>query len=74
MLRIEIYPVMSGLMVRAVACSHAGTPDNQRSELRSVTRTIPSDTIETVGVDEAIRDHLLDLVVLYPGLFEAAMD
>lgn len=73
MLRIEIYPVMSGLMVRAVACSHSKTPV-PASELRSVTRTISSETIESVGIDEAIRDHLLDLAVLYPGLFSAAMD
>jgi len=74
MLRIEIYPIMSGLAVRANTCYSNGLPKQAGDGAMAVTRVIPSETIETVGITEALRDQLLDLVVLYPGLFEKAID
>lgn len=73
MLRIECYPVLDGLAVSVVGVGRPQSPDDAGQPPSRVQRTIPLETIESLGLDEAIRDTLVDVIVLYPGLLRYAL-
>lgn len=73
MLRIEAYPALGGLIVRVVHVGADGIADRDRETPTAVTRTITVETIESLGVTEALRDVVTDVLVLYPGLLEGAL-
>lgn len=73
MLRIEAYPALGGLIVRVVG---VGAPEHAEGEAiqpTAVTRVIPVRTIETLGLDEALRDFIVDVTTLYPALLRYAL-
>jgi len=73
MLRIEAYPIMDGLMVAVSGVDHSESPAYKGVKGQSVCRTVPTEAVEHLGVDEAIRDILTDILVLYPGLLAYAL-
>jgi hypothetical protein len=73
MLRIEAYPALGGLIVRVAGVGDPDLSNVEGVQPTAVTRVIPVATIEHLGVDEALRDVLVDVMVLYPGLLRYAM-
>jgi hypothetical protein len=72
-LKIECYPVMNGLMVSLVGVDHSTrSPADGASPARVMT-TIRTDTIENLGLEEALRDVLTDVIQEYPGLLSFAL-
>lgn len=73
MLRIEAYPALGGLIVRVCTTGHCAEPPTEGIHPTSVTRLVPQETIECLGIQEALRDVIVDVVTLYPGILEFAM-
>lgn len=73
MLSIECYPVLDGVMVHVRGVDLSRIATGVRPEPANAWRTIPTETVEAVGMDEALRDVLMDVVVLYPGLLHYAL-
>jgi hypothetical protein len=73
MLRVEAYPALGGLVVRMVGIPESGTPYTAGEGPNAVTRVIPVSTIESLGIDEALRDFITDVCVEYPGLVRNAL-
>lgn len=73
MLRIECYPVLDGLCVSVAGVPLAKVLDPDGNGPTRVQRVIPLETIESMGLDEAMRDVLVDVIVLYPGLLRYAL-
>jgi len=73
MLRIECYPVLDGLAVSVTGINSTRNPNYVEMLPSRVQRTIPVDVVESLGLDEALRDVLVDIVVLYPGLLRMAL-
>lgn len=73
MLKIEVYPVMNGLLVSLVGVDHSHPDSAGRVSPARVMHTIPTATVENLGLDEALRDVLMDVVQEYPGLLSFAL-
>jgi hypothetical protein len=73
MLRIECYPVLDGLCVSVAGVPLHQVLDPDGNGPTRVQRVVPLATIEAMGLDEALRDYLVDIIVLYPGLLRYAL-
>jgi hypothetical protein len=73
MLRIECYPSMDGVLVSLIGTFTDESPLSSSGSPARVTRHVSLDTIEHLGMDEAIRDVIVDVVSLYPGLLSFAL-
>ena len=73
MLRIECYPVLDGLLVHMAGFDHSETPHHRALSPATVWRTIPTPTVESLGLEEALRDVIVDVVTEYPGLLSYAL-
>jgi len=73
MLRIEAYPALGGLIVRVVHVGGDPITLQAGAQPSAVTRVIAVETVESLGVAEALRDVVMDILVLYPGLLEGAL-
>ena len=73
MLRIEAYPVLDGLAVNFIGVPVTRIPDAEGDRAARVHRTIPSETIENLGLDEAFREVVMDVLILYPGMLHHAL-
>lgn len=74
MLRIECYAVLDGLAVTVLAVPLHKSPDVVGGPGARVHRTVPVETLEQLGMEEALRDCLVDIMQLYPGLLKHALD
>ena len=73
MLRIEAYATMDALTLH-VAGSNLREPSTLAGgNGMSVYRTIGVETVEEMGVDDALFEALVQLFKLYPGLAEYAL-
>ena len=68
MLRIECYPVMDGIRMRCTGITTQADANGHRDIGQSVERTITSRALDSLGVDEALRDILVDISQEYPAL------
>lgn len=73
MLRIECYPVLDGVAITVTGVDSSRDLRYTGALPSRVQRTVPVETIESLGIDEAIRDTLVDIIVLYPGLLKHAL-
>lgn len=73
MLKIEVYPLLDGVMVRLIGVDHSEIGRLSGNSAAAVTRRIPTATVEGIGLDEALRDVIVDVVTEYPGMLSYAL-
>lgn len=72
MLRLEFYPAMAGVQMRATGIDLNRNPDGSKKEPQAVERIIRVYSIEDMGLAGAIAEALWSLHREYPALHEYA--